>query len=146
MRWLRDCHAHDKPVRRGKEPFWQQASTHLVKFVILLHQVLDDYVTLFQVYKHVINADKLRDRIEEGERHFRANHRRIVVDKREHLFTTALTAWSCHDDATGTRTWAEWSADLAEVLGSAWTVEHATPPHPTLGRQGRPIRSRQAVV
>jgi hypothetical protein len=48
---------------RGKEPFWQQASTNLVKFVILLHQVLDDYVTLFQVYEHVINADKLRARI-----------------------------------------------------------------------------------
>jgi hypothetical protein len=29
----------------GKEPFWQQASTNLVKFVILLHQTLDDYVT-----------------------------------------------------------------------------------------------------
>src|SRR5207237_7433780 len=56
---------------RGKEPFWQQASTNLVKFVILLHQVLDDYVTLFQVYEHVINTDKLRARIEEGERHFR---------------------------------------------------------------------------
>ena len=40
---------------RGKEPFWQQASTNLVKFVILLHQILDDYVTLFQVYEHVIN-------------------------------------------------------------------------------------------
>jgi len=44
---------------KGKEPFWQQASTNLVKFVILLHQILDDYVTLFQVYEHVINPDKL---------------------------------------------------------------------------------------
>ena len=116
---------------RGKEPFWQQASTNLVKFVILLHQVLDDYVTLFQVYEHVINADKLRTRIAEGERHFRADNRRIVVDKREHLFTPVLTGWSWHDDVTGTRTWAEWSADLVEALGSAgipWTVEHATPP------------------
>ena len=116
---------------RGKEPFWQQASTNLVKFVILLHQTLDDYVTLFQVYEHVINADKLRTRIAEGERHFRANHRRIVVDKREHLFTTALKGWSWHDDATGSQTWAEWSADLADALGSAgiaWTLEHATAP------------------
>jgi hypothetical protein len=36
---------------RGKEPFWQQASTNLVKFVILLHQVLEDYVTPFQVVR-----------------------------------------------------------------------------------------------
>jgi hypothetical protein len=116
---------------RGKEPFWQQASTNLVKFVILLHQVLDDYVTLFQVYEHVINADKLRARISDGERHFRANHRRIVVDKREHLFTAALKGWSWHDHPTGDRTWAEWSPDLVDVLGSAgiaWTLEHATPP------------------
>jgi hypothetical protein len=33
----------------GQEPFWQQASTNLVKFVILLHQTLDNYMTLFQV-------------------------------------------------------------------------------------------------
>jgi hypothetical protein len=116
---------------RGKEPFWQQASTNLVKFVILLHQTFDGYVTLFQVYEHVINADKLRARIEDGERHFRANNRRIVLDKREHLFTTALQGWSWHDDETGTRTWAEWSADLVEGLKAAGipsSVEHAVPP------------------
>ena len=31
---------------RGKEPFWQQAYTNLVKFIILLHKVAYDYVTL----------------------------------------------------------------------------------------------------
>jgi hypothetical protein len=34
---------------RGKEPFWQQAYTNLVKFIILLHKVAFDYVTLFDV-------------------------------------------------------------------------------------------------
>jgi hypothetical protein len=75
---------------RGKEPFWQQASTNLVKFVILLHQILDDYVTLFQVYEHVINPDKLRAKIVQGERRFGAHNRHIVVDRREHLFSCAL--------------------------------------------------------
>jgi len=28
---------------RGKEPFWQQAYTNLVKFIILLHKVAFDY-------------------------------------------------------------------------------------------------------
>jgi hypothetical protein len=76
------------------EPFSQQASTNLLKFVILLHQPLDGYVMLFQVYEYVINADKLCARIPEGERHFRAGHRHIAVDKREHLFTPVLRA--CH--------------------------------------------------
>jgi hypothetical protein len=104
---------------RGKEPFWQQASTNLVKFVILLHQTLDDYVTLFQVYEHVINPDKLRARIVEGERRFGAGNRRIVVDKREHLFTDLLTPWSWHDDPSGRDAWTDWSADLQETLTSA---------------------------
>jgi hypothetical protein len=33
---------------RGKEPFWQQAYTNVVKFIILLHKVLYDYVTPFR--------------------------------------------------------------------------------------------------
>ena len=105
---------------RGKEPFWQQASTNLVKFVILLHQMLDDYVTLFQVYEHVINPDKLRARIAEGERRFSASNRRIVVDKREHLFTTVAAApGRGTTTTTGDETWTDWSADLEDALRAA---------------------------
>ncbi len=53
---------------RGKDPFWQQAYTNLVKFVILLHKTLYGYVTLFDVYECIINHDLLAHRIEEGER------------------------------------------------------------------------------
>jgi hypothetical protein len=115
---------------RGKEPFWQQASTNLVKFVILLHQTLDDYVTLFQVYEHVINADKLRARIAEGERRFGVAPRRLVVDKGAHLFTSLLTAWTWRDDASGGETWTEWSADVEQALRTAgvpWRVEDIQP-------------------
>ena len=55
---------------RGKEPFWQQAYTNLVKFIILLHKVLYDYVTLFEVYECAINPHKLEMRIAEGEARF----------------------------------------------------------------------------
>ena len=101
---------------RGKEPFWQQASTNLVKFVILLHQVLDDYVTLFQVYEHVINPDKLRTKIAEGERRFTAHNRRLVVDKREHLLSDALGGWSWQDMNDGAETWTHWARDIEEAL------------------------------
>ncbi|MBM3790236.1 MAG: hypothetical protein FJW35_07770 [Acidobacteria bacterium] len=49
---------------RGKEPFWQQAYTNLVKFIILLHKVLYNYVTFFDVYECAINPDLLEERIE----------------------------------------------------------------------------------
>jgi hypothetical protein len=104
---------------RGKEPFWQQASTNLVKFVILLHQTLDDYVTLFQVYEHVINPFKLKARISEGERHFNANNRRIVVTKHQHLHTDVLKAWSWHIDDDPNAAWTDWSPDLEGTLQTA---------------------------
>src|SRR5262245_6841760 len=55
---------------RGKEPFWQQAYTNLVKFIILLHKVLFDYVTLFDVYECAINRQLLEAKIQQGEKLF----------------------------------------------------------------------------
>jgi len=52
---------------RGKEPFWQQAYTNLVKFIILLHKVAYDYVTLFNVYECAISPPLLEQRIAEAE-------------------------------------------------------------------------------
>ena len=53
---------------RGKEPFWQQAYTNLVKFIILLHKVAYDYVTLFDVYECAISPVVLERKINEAER------------------------------------------------------------------------------
>jgi hypothetical protein len=52
---------------KGKEPFWQQAYTNLVKFIILLHKVAYDYVTLFDVYECAIDPELLEERIKEAE-------------------------------------------------------------------------------
>jgi hypothetical protein len=52
---------------RGKEPFWQQAYTNLVKFIILLHKVAYGYVTLFDVYECAISPPLLQERIKEAE-------------------------------------------------------------------------------
>jgi hypothetical protein len=53
---------------KGKEPFWQQAYTNLVKFIILLHKVAYDYVTLFDVYECTISPDVLEAKIHDAER------------------------------------------------------------------------------
>ena len=65
---------------KGKEPFWQQAYTNLVKFVILLHKVLYNYVTLFDVYQGAINPDYLEQKIQEGERLFQSEFLLISID------------------------------------------------------------------
>ena len=104
---------------RGKEPFWQQASTNLVKFVILLHQVLDDYVTLFQVYEHVISVDKLRAKIADGERVFSQPNRRLVVDKQAFVATAALSAWTWAPDETGETAWTACTAEVEAATRAA---------------------------
>src|ERR1700738_4513109 len=53
---------------RGKEPFWQQAYTNLVKFIILLHKVAYNYVTLFDVYECAISPIVLERKLKEAER------------------------------------------------------------------------------
>lgn len=43
---------------RGKEPFWQQSYTDLVKYIIILHKVKDNYVTLFDIYATAISPSR----------------------------------------------------------------------------------------
>src|SRR5262249_19988807 len=65
---------------RGKEPFWQQAYTNLVKFIILLYKVVDDYVTLFDVYECAINPKRLEQKIEEGNRRLECTFLSIEIE------------------------------------------------------------------
>lgn len=41
---------------KGKEPFWQQSYTDLVRYVIMLHRVRDGYVTMLDLFRTVISA------------------------------------------------------------------------------------------
>src|SRR6204780_1776366 len=66
---------------RGKEPFWQQAYTNLLKFIILLHKVAYDYVTFFDVYQCAISPPLLEERIAEAEDIILGRHYVAVVPK-----------------------------------------------------------------
>jgi hypothetical protein len=75
---------------RGKEPFWQQAYTNLVKFIILLYKVAYGYVTLFDVYQCAISPPFLEQRIYEAEeivlgRHSIALTPKVYGDRTEDL-------------------------------------------------------------
>ena len=65
---------------RGKEPFWQQAYTNLVKFVILLHQVLYGYVTLFDVYESAISSHEIEAKIAQAEHLFGTRDYLLIED------------------------------------------------------------------
>jgi hypothetical protein len=44
---------------KGKEPFWQQSYTDLVRYVIILHRVRDGYVTMVDIFRIVVSAGQL---------------------------------------------------------------------------------------
>jgi hypothetical protein len=51
---------------KGKDPFWQVAYTNLIKFIIILHKVGFDYVTLFDIYESAICPHVFERKIQEG--------------------------------------------------------------------------------
>ena len=54
---------------KGKEPFWQQAYTNLVRWIIELHRVLpEEWVTLQHVYRCAIDPDLFAAKIEQAEK------------------------------------------------------------------------------
>ena len=54
---------------KGKEPFWQQAYTNLVRWIIELHRVFPDrWVTLQQVYRCAIDPELFAAKIEEAKK------------------------------------------------------------------------------
>ena len=54
---------------RGKEPFWEQSYTDLVRYVILLHRIRDGYVTMVDLFRTVASAGRLEEMlIEVGSR------------------------------------------------------------------------------
>jgi TraM recognition site of TraD and TraG len=69
---------------RGKEPFWQQAYTNLVKFIILLHKVAFNYVTLFDVYECAIDNATLERKLNEAERRLTETDS-VLLGKEEYL-------------------------------------------------------------
>ena len=54
---------------KGKEPFWQQAYTNLVRWIIELHRVFPErWVTLQQVYRCAIDPELFAAKIEEAKK------------------------------------------------------------------------------
>jgi TraM recognition site of TraD and TraG len=76
---------------KGKEPFWQQSYTDLVRYVILLHRVRDNYVTLLDVFRTVISAGALEDMLIEVGRRF-TDITFVAVERMEYLSHQKLLA------------------------------------------------------
>jgi hypothetical protein len=102
---------------RGKEPFWQQAYTNLVKFIILLHKLLYDYVTFFDIYECAINPKLLEERLKEAKGLYSKNVR-ICVSADTFVKTPGLEQFSFEKDAGSESVSAESSDALLKFLAA----------------------------
>ena len=77
---------------KGKDPFWQQAYTNLVKWIIELHRIFPDrWVTLQDVYHCAINPDLFKEKIDEaGVVVYVQLHGEVVISDKD---------WKAHKDA-----------------------------------------------
>ena len=103
---------------RGKEPFWQQAYTNLVKFIILLHKIAYGYVTLFNVYECAISPPLLEQRIREAEELIMGRHFVAVTSEVFGSRTAELAGFGFHYDPGK-------NCYLAEASKELWDTLHA---------------------
>ena len=112
---------------KSKEPFWQQAYTNLVKFIILLHKILYDYVTLFDVYECAINPEKLEQKIRDGEASIPVES--VLITTEAFLAERELETFAFEPGSeTGTMK-APLTEDLAECLRKK-NIAYTTQPDP----------------
>ena len=81
---------------KSKEPFWQQAYTDLLKFVILLRRLSDGYTTLSEVYRYVLDEGQIDRDIRRLKGTLAEPPEVLVVsleDYRQHGAQTTWTHW-----------------------------------------------------
>ena len=78
---------------RGKEPFWQQAYTDLLKFVILLRKIVDGYTTLAEIYHYAIDDSLIERDLKRGDDMFAREQPRIRIGSADYHVAAAGSAW-----------------------------------------------------
>jgi hypothetical protein len=101
---------------KGKEPFWQQSYTDLVRYVILLHRIRDGYVTMVDIFRTVVSAGQLEDMlVEVGLRFSEASY--VGVSTETYLaHTELLAAFGFELDRRTNQFVAPWNESLESIL------------------------------
>ena len=106
---------------RSKEPFWQQAYTDLLKFVISLRRITDGYTTLTEVYRYVIEDGLIDKNIRNLKAQF-DNPADVITIAQEECQSHIRQAWTLWVPIDGTHVAHPYDAELESHL-----VEHGVP-------------------
>jgi hypothetical protein len=123
---------------KGREPFWQQAYTNMVKFIILLHRLLYGYCTLFDIYECAINPELLERRIKVGEAAMLA-HRVAAVEMAAYIEHEGLARFTWEKNASTDQMEALLTPELEKFLAEK-KVSHEVKELDALPSGVKPIR------
>jgi type IV secretory system conjugative DNA transfer VirD4/TraG family protein len=79
---------------RSKEPFWQQAYTDLLKFVILLRRITDGYTTFSEVYRYILDDGQIHRDIQRLKGELAQPPDVIIVPREEHRLHCTQLPWT----------------------------------------------------
>ena len=107
---------------KGKEPFWQQSYTDLVRYVIMLHRVRDGYVTMLDIFRTVISSGTLEQMLTQVGRRY-TSVAFVGMGKTEYLkYESTLAPFSFAWSEKLGRYIARWTEELEIVLIRQTTV------------------------
>ena len=79
---------------KSKEPFWQQAYTDLLKFVISLRRITDGYTTLSEVYRYIIEDELIGKNIRTLKAQFDTPPDVLAIRREEYQEQLRQTPWT----------------------------------------------------
>ena len=97
---------------KSKEPFWQQAYTDLLKFVILLRRMADGYTTLAEVYRYVLEDGKIEAEI---------TKLKAALSQPPEVVVVPLANYELQDLATAG--WRDWFQEGPEHMARQYTAD-----------------------
>src|SRR5258708_7400694 len=101
---------------KGKEPFWQQSYTDLVRYVIVLHRIQLAYVTLVDIFRTVISSGQLEKLLGETSCRFSGTAYIVISQEDFALYSKQLTQFGFSRHGTSDRYIAEHSQHLKTFL------------------------------
>ena len=106
---------------RSKEPFWQQAYTDLLKFVISLRRITEGYTTLAEVYRFIIEDGQIEKNIRTLKAQF-DNPADVIAVRLEECRPDVRQAWTLWVPLNATHLAHPYDAELESFL-----TEHGVP-------------------
>jgi hypothetical protein len=79
---------------KSKEPFWQQAYTDLLKFVISLRRITDGYTTLAEVYRYIIDNDQIDNNIRTLTNQFKEPQEVLALAREDYWSQLRQAPWT----------------------------------------------------